>query len=79
MLSEESKAIFSEYILNVSVDRLIGKCTGEEKENIKAFMELHSDEDEFWQKLDLMTEVSFRSPAIKLAENHIKAGGKSSV
>ena len=38
-------------------------------------MELHSDEDEFWQKLALMTEASFRSPAIKFAENHIKAGG----
>ena len=52
-----------------------GKCTDEERENIREFMVLHSDEDDFWQKLDLMTEASFRSPAIKFAENHIKAGG----
>ena len=75
VLSEGSKAIFSEYMLDISVDRLIGKCTDEEKESIKEFMELHSDKDEFGQKLALMTEASFRSPAIKFAENHIKAGG----
>ena len=76
VLSEETKSIFSNILLDNSVNRLIGKCTDEEKENIKEFMELYSDRDEFWQKLALMTETAFRSPAIKFAENHIKAGGE---
>ena len=75
VLSEESKNTFSEVLLNPGVNRLIDKCTEEEKENIREFMELHSDEEEFWQKLALMTETGFRSPSIKVAENHIKAGG----
>lgn len=74
-LSEETKNAFSQMMLDPSVARLIGKCTDEEKENIEKFMALHSDEDELWQKLALMTETGFRSPAIKFAENHIKAGG----
>ena len=75
VLSEETKNAFANMMLNTSVDRLIGKCTDEEKANIKEFMELYSDEDEFWQKLELMTETGFRSPAIRFAEDHIKAGG----
>ncbi len=75
VLSEKTKNAFSEYMLNNSIDRFIGKCTEEEQENIREFMALHSDKEEFWQKTALMTESAFRSPAIKLAENHIKAGG----
>ena len=75
VLSEETKNIFSNILLDNSVKRLVAKCTDEEKENIQEFMELYSDRDEFWQKLALMTEASFRSPAIQFAENHIKAGG----
>ena len=75
VLSEETKNAFSKYMLDGSVDRFIGKCTEEEQESIKDFMALYSDKEEFWQKLALMTEAGFRSPAIKLAENHIKAGG----
>lgn len=75
VLSQETKDAFCNMMLNNSVDRLIGKCTEEEKKNINEFMALYSDKDEMSQKLALMTEMSFRSPAIKFAENHIKAGG----
>ena len=74
-LSEESKNAFSEWMLNDSVSRLIAKCTEEERESIREFMALHPDEEEFWRKIALITETGFRSPAIKLAENHVKAGG----
>ena len=75
VILEETKNAFSEWMLDGSVDHLIGRCTDEEKDYIEKFMELHSDQDEFGQKLALMTEAAFRSPAIKFAENHIKAGG----
>ena len=75
VLSEETKNAFSNMVLDTSVDRLISKCTKDELESIREFMALYADEEEFWQKLALMTETAFRSPAIKVAENHIKAGG----
>lgn len=76
VLSEKTKKKFCDAMLDHSVERLLGMCNEEEKANIDEFLSLHADEEEFLQKLDLMTEISFRAPAIKVAENHIKAGGK---
>ena len=76
VLSEETKKAFSEMMLDPTLNRLYGKCSEEDKENIKKFMALYPNEDELGQKLLLMHEISFRSAAIKFAENHIKAGGK---
>lgn len=75
-LSEESKALFSEMMLDGSMSRLLAKCNEEDKANIREFTKMHADEEEFEQKLRLITEISFRSPAIQVAENHAKAGGK---
>ena len=75
VLSEETKNAFSNMMLDKSLERYFSKCTKDELENIREFMALYADKEEFWQKLALMTETAFRSPAIKVAENHIKAGG----
>ena len=75
-LSDLSKTLFSSMMMDPSIERLKGKCTDSEKENIEEYLNLYKDRDDFFKKTALITEIGFRCPAIKMAENHIKAGGK---
>ncbi len=75
-ISEKTKETFSDIMLDSSVNILLKMCSEVEKANIDKFMSMHKDKEAFWQKIELMNEVSFREPAIQMATNHVKAGGK---
>lgn len=74
-MTEAKLAAYSKTLVGSKLDRVINMCTPEEQSNINEFLTLFDDEEEIWQKTALVNEYGFRSPAIKVAYNHAKAGG----
>lgn len=76
-LLPQTKEKFSKMMLDNSVKKFYNMCNDSEKASIDEYFTLCSHKEKFWQKLDLMSEIGFRAPAIEFAQNHIKAGGKT--
>lgn len=76
-LLPKSKERFSKMMLDNSIKRFYNMCDESEKARIDEYFALRANKEKFWQKLDLMSEIGFRAPAIEFAQNHAKAGGKT--
>ena len=76
-LLPKSKERFSKMMLDNSIKRFYNMCNDGEKARIDEYFALRANKEKFWQKLDLMSEIGFRAPAIEFAQNHAKAGGKT--
>ena len=76
-LLPKSKETFSKMMLDNSIKRFYNMCNDGEKASIDEYFALRANKEKFWQKLDLMSEIGFRAPAIEFAQNHAKAGGKT--
>ena len=76
-LLEKKLGLFEYFMTGLKVDNYLSKCDEVEKANAQAFLEIQKDKEseEIWQKTALMNEYGFRGPAIKVAENHYRAGG----
>ena len=69
-------AIYEKALPGAKLNRVINMCSEAEKAKLNEFLALYSDEKEIWQRTALINEYGFRSPAIQVAYNHAKAGGK---
>lgn len=75
-LTKKKFSLFLEYFARPKVNNLLNKCNDDEKSNVEEFLSMYKDEEELWQRIALVNEYAFRSPAIQVAYNHAKAGGK---
>lgn len=76
-LLEKKMGLFSKLMTGMKLENYLAKCNEQEKANAQTFLEMQKDKEpnEMWQKTALMNEYGFRGPAIKVAENHYRAGG----
>lgn len=76
-LLEKKMGLFEYAMTGLKLNNYLAKCDEQEKANAMQFLEMQKEiePNEMWQKTALMNEYGFRSPAIKVAENHYRAGG----
>jgi len=75
---EECIYYFDEYFVSPYFESIMDNLSEEDQNSIYAYMDLHADLDELWQKALVMNEYMFRAASIRMAECYSESSGSGS-